>query len=116
MSMFRVKGRVAILAALAAMLTIGLSHSAVADDLVHVVKGVVKSVDKGTKTMVVKSADGVEHTVKWTDKTVTKSGKDVGDSVAEGSKVAVKYTEKGGEATATGVKDLGKDTGKVLAK
>ena len=113
---FQGKCRVAMLAALAVVLTIGWSHSAVADDLVHVVKGVVKSVDKDTKTMVVKTADGTEHTIKWTDKTATKSGKDVGDSVAKGSKVAVKYTEKGGEKTATGVKDLGKDTEKVLQK
>jgi hypothetical protein len=113
--LFRTKYRVALLAALVAVITIGLSHKATADDdLVHAVKGVVKSVDKGTKTMVVKSADGTEHTIKWTDKTATRGGKDVGDSVAEGSKVAVRYTEKGGEKTAVGVKDLGKDTAKVL--
>ncbi len=113
---FQSKCRVALLVALAAVITVGLSQSALADDVTHALKGVVKSVDKGTKTMVVKTSDGAEHTIKWTDKTATKTGKDVGDSVAEGSKVAVKYTEKGGEATATGVKDLGKDTEKVLQK
>ena len=111
---FQGKFRVLLLAALALVITVGLSHSAVADDVVHVMKGVVKSVDKGTKTMVVKSADGVEHTIKWTDKTATATGKDVGDGVAEGSKVAVKYTEEGAEKTAVGVKDLGKDTKKAL--
>lgn len=114
--LFGIKGRVALLAALAVALTVGLSQSALADEATHVIKGVVKSVDKGTKTMVVKTADGTEQTVKWTDKTATKTGKDVGDAVAEGSKVSVKYTEKAGEKTATGVKDLGEDTKKALAK
>jgi hypothetical protein len=104
--------RVAFLVALVAVLAFGLSRSAVADDLVHIVKGVVKSVDKGTKTMVVKTADGTEHAFKWTDKTATTTGKDVGDGVKEGTKVSVKYTEKAGEKTAVGVKDLGKDTAK----
>jgi hypothetical protein len=116
-SMFQTRYRVALLAALAAVITLGLSQAAMADqDVTHIVKGVVKSVDKDTKTIVVKAADGTEHTIKWTDKTATKGGKDVGDSVAEGSKVSVKYTEKAGEKTAVGVKDLGKDTEKVLQK
>ena len=109
---FQSKCRVAMLAALVLVVIIGLSHAAVAEDMVHVVKGVVKSVDKGAKTMVVKAADGTEQTIKWTDKTVTKTGKDVGEGVEEGSKVSVKYTEKAGEKTAVGVKDLGKDIGK----
>ena len=112
--LFHKNCRVALLAALVAILAFGLSQSAVADDVVHVVKGVVKSVDKGTKTMVVKSSDGVDHTIKWTDKTATTTGKDVGNGVAEGAKVSVKYTETAGEKIAVGVKDLGKDTKKVV--
>jgi Cu/Ag efflux protein CusF len=84
------------------------------DDLVHVVKGVVKSIDKDTKTMVVKAADGTEHTIKWTDQTTMEGAKDTAKGVEKGSKVAVKYTEKGGEKTAVGVKDIGKDTAKAV--
>ena len=69
--------------------------------------GIVKSVDKGTKTMVVKSADGTEHTIKWTDKTTVAGAKGASEGVAdagaatydgakEGTKVTVKYTEQGG--------------------
>jgi len=87
---------------------------ATADDLTHVLKGVVKSVDKDSKTMVVKTADGTEHTVKWTDKTTIEGGKDVGEGVAEGSKVSVKYTEKGGEKTAVDVKKASKATAKAM--
>jgi hypothetical protein len=34
------------------------------EDLVHIVSGVVKRVDKDTKAMVVKTSDGAEHTIK----------------------------------------------------
>lgn len=105
--------RVAMVIAVATILTVGISHTVSAQDVFHVAKGVVKSIDKDSKTMVVKTADGTEHTIKWTDKTTVKGGKDVGDSIKEGSKVSVKYSEKAGEKTAVGVKDLGKDTGKA---
>ena len=110
---FRARCRVAMLIAVATVLTVGMCQTVCAqDDVYHIAKGVVKSIDKDSKTMVVKTADGTEHTIKWTDKTTIKGGKDVGDSVAEGSKVSVKYTEKAGEKTAVGVKDLGKDVSK----
>ena len=73
-------------------------QAAVAEDVVHAVSGIVKSVDKTTKTMVVKTSDGTEHTIKWTDKTTMKgvdaSGKavasssvDTYDGLKEGTKV-----------------------------
>ncbi|HTY85064.1 MAG TPA: hypothetical protein VMB19_12650 [Silvibacterium sp.] len=107
--------RAAWVVAIAVVLTFGFAQRMSAqDDVVHIVKGVVKSVDKGTKTMVVKTTDGTEHTIKWTDKTAVAGGKDVGDAVSEGSKVSVKYTEKAGEKTAIGVKDAGKATAKAV--
>jgi len=102
-------------------------QSAVAEDLVHAVSGVVKSVDKTTKTVVVKAADGTEHTIKYTDKTTLDAAKDTGKGVEKGSvdayldakkgaKVTVKYTEKGGEKTAVGIKDASKATAKAVAQ
>lgn len=111
---FSLKSRVVLLAAVVAVLTLGAWQSMSADDLTHVVKGTVKSVDKDTKTMVVKTADGTEHTIKWTDKTTVDGGKEIGKGIAEGSKVSVKYTEKAGEKTAVGVKDAGKATAKAV--
>lgn len=112
---FQSRCRVAFLFAIATVLSIGMWQSAAAqDDVFHIVKGVVKSVDMDSKTIVVKAADGTEHTIKWTDKTTMKGGKDVGEGIAEGSKVSVKYTEKAGEKTAVGVKDLGKATAKAV--
>ena len=111
------KWRVALLAAVAVLLTAGAWQRASAEeDLVHMVKGTVKSVDKGTKTMVVKTADGTEQTIKWTDKTTVEGGKDVGEGVAEGSKVTVKYIEKAGEKTAVGVKAAAKATAKAVSQ
>jgi len=102
-------------------------QTAVAEDVVHAVSGIVKSFDRGTKTMVVKASDGTEHTIKWTDKTTVKgvdaSGKavaagsvDTYDGLKEGTKVSVKYTEKGGEKTAVAIKDASKATAKAVAQ
>jgi FtsP/CotA-like multicopper oxidase with cupredoxin domain len=127
MSLFRTKRFTVFLAALVVFaLAIG-SQSSFAQDVGHALSGVVKSVDKGTKTFVVKAADGTEHTIKWTDSTVVKGTKDTGKGVEKGSvdtylgakkgsQVTVDYTEKAGEKTATGVKDVGKDTGKAVSQ
>ena len=83
-------------------------------DVVHIISGVVKHVDKDSKRLIVKADDGTEHTIKWTGKTTWKGTKDSGKDVKEGSKLTVRYTEKAGEKTAVGVRDMGKDTKKVL--
>jgi hypothetical protein len=107
--------RTAFAVAIVCVLTFGTAQRISAqDDVFHIVKGVVKSIDKDSKTMVVKAADGTEHTIKWTEKTTVAGGKDVGDAFVEGSKVSVKYTEKAGEKTAVGVKDIGKATAKAV--
>jgi hypothetical protein len=127
--------RIVFAAFLALAMTIGL-QSAVAEDVAHAVSGVVKSVDKGTKTFVVKAADGTEHTFKWTESTTVKGAKDTAKGVEAGSvdtakgtekasvdtylgakkgaTVTVKYTEKGGEKTAIGIKDASKATAKAV--
>jgi hypothetical protein len=102
-------------------------QASLAEDVVHAVSGIVKSVDKTSKTMVVKTADGTEHTIKWTDKTTVKgvdaSGKavaagsvDTYDGLKDGAKVSVKYTEKGSEKTAVAIKDASKATAKAVAQ
>jgi len=102
-------------------------QGAVAQDVVHAVSGIVKSFDKGTKTVIVKTADGTEHTIKYTDQTVVKAAKDTGAGVEKGSvdtylaakvgtKVTVKYTEKGSEKTAVGIKDASKATAKAVTQ
>ena len=118
----RFKGLLSVLFVLA--ITIAW-QSASAKDVVHAVSGVVKSVDKDAKTVVVKAADGTEHTIKYTDQTTVKASKEAGKGVEKGSvdtylgakvgsTVTVKYTEKAGEKTAVGIKDAGKDTAKAV--
>ena len=110
-----------------ALVAIVAWQSAIAEDVVHAVSGVVKSIDRGAKTVVVKTADGTEQTIKWTDKTTVKgvdaTGKavaagsvDTYDGLKEGAKVSVKYTEKGGEKTAVAIKDASKATAKAVAQ
>ncbi len=58
--------RITLLAGLFVLVAGIAWQRAIAEDLVHVVSGVVKSVDKASKTVVVKTADGTEHTIKYT--------------------------------------------------
>jgi len=108
------KSRMGLLGTMAVIVVIGAWQGASGQDVVHLLKGVVKSVDKDSKTMVVKTADGTEHTIKWTDQTTMEGVKDTGKGLEEGSKVSVKYTEKGGEKTAVGVKAAGKASAKAV--
>ena len=57
------------------------------------VEGTVSALDRGTKKLVVKSADGAEHTFKLGDRAVEDAGKDVGKAVEKSTKVTVYYTE-----------------------
>ncbi len=98
-------------------------QSALANSMFKDIKGVVKSVDKGAKTMVVKTADGTEHTVKWTGDTTVEASKGIGkvsmdtyDGLLTGSKVSVKYTEKAGEKTAVAIKDSSKAKARAVTK
>jgi len=83
-------------------------------DVTHIVSGVVKHIDRGSKRVIVKAGDGAEHTIKWTDKTTWRGTKSSGTDIKAGSELTVKYTEKAGEKTAVEIKNAGKDTGKAL--
>src|SRR5271170_5128966 len=87
-----------------------------ADDVASAVVGTVKTVDKATKTAVVKVGDGTEHTFHFIGKTVahgaeaTANGsKDAFLGMKEGDEVVVHYTEKGAVKTAQEVDHVGKD-------
>ena len=93
-----------------------------ADDVVSGVAGTVKTVDKATKTVVVKTADGAEHTFHVVDRTVVhgvkatgRGTKDAFLSMKEGDEVVVHYTEKGAVDTAHEFDHVGAD-GLKMAK
>jgi hypothetical protein len=87
-----------------------------ADDVASGVVATVKTVDKGTKTVVVKTADGTEQTFHFIGRTVAhgaeataKGSKDAFEGMKEGDDVVVHYTVKGTEKTAQEVDHVGKD-------
>jgi hypothetical protein len=97
---------------------------AFAQDVVHVVDGVVKKVDSTAKTVTVATADGTEHVFKYTEKTTVHGTQAMGKTVKvgavdtyfkgkEGTEVMVRYMGKGADKTAVGFHDLGKDSVKV---
>src|SRR5208337_3018045 len=109
------------LAGLFVLVAIVAWQAAVAEDVVHAVSGIVKSVDKGTKTVVITSADGTDHAIKYTEQTTVKGVVATGNvdtylAAKQGAKVTVKYTEKGGEKTAVAIKDASKATAKAVTQ
>ena len=87
-----------------------------ADDVATAVVGTVKTVDKATKTVVVKTGEGTEHTFKFVGRTTAHGAeatahgtKDAFLTMKEGDEVVVHYTVKGTEKTAEEVDHIGKD-------
>jgi hypothetical protein len=62
-----------------------------------VTEGTVSKIDRGAKTIAVKTADGAEASYKITDHAVVDAGKETGKGVEKASKVTVYYTEEGGK-------------------
>ncbi len=104
-----------------ALVTTLLAFTAVAaDDVASAVVGTVKTIDKATKTCVVKTGEGTEHTFHFIGHTVAhgaeataKGSKDAFSTMKEGDEVVVHYTVKGTEKTAQEVDHVGKDGLKV---
>ncbi|MGA7110430.1 MAG: hypothetical protein WBY75_21960 [Terracidiphilus sp.] len=112
----QIHNRRAVVFCLFTFTTLALLTNAAAEDknVVHVVSGVAKHVDKDSRKVIVKAGDGAEHTIKWTGKTTWHGTKDGGEGIKEGSQLSVRYTEKAGEKTAVGIEDIGKDTKKAV--
>lgn len=84
-----------------------------AQDLVSIIHGTVKKVDKDTKTLVVRTADGTEHTIKVADQATVHGTEQGFDGLKEGSEVVVRYSEKGADKTADDLGKVSKDGMKV---
>lgn len=63
-------------------------------------EGTVKTIDRGAKTLVVKTADGAEDTYRLTDRAARTVGKDVATGAEKTGKVTVYYTEEAGHKVA----------------
>ncbi len=78
----------------------GVEIGKIGKDSVKVTKGTIVKVDKGTKTVVVKTADGTEKTFDFTENAGKDMGKAVGAGTEKGAKVTVYYTEESGKKIA----------------
>ena len=64
------------------------------------VDGTITHIDRGTKTVAVKTADGTEETFKLSDHAAADAGKDIGKGTEKSTKVTVYYTEDAGKKVA----------------
>jgi hypothetical protein len=72
----------------------------VGKDGLKVTEGTVSKIDRGGKTLVVKTADGAEQTYHLTEHAVKDAGKDIAKGTEKSAKVTVYYTEEGGRKVA----------------
>jgi hypothetical protein len=78
----------------------------IGDDGLKATDGTVSHVDRGAKTIAVKTADGTEQTFHMTDRAAKDTGKDIAEGADKSAKVTVYYTEKAGVKTAHFVKSI----------
>lgn len=84
------------------------------EDVVSAIHGTVTKIDKGAKTVAIKTVDGTEHDLHWSKETsvhgaksVGSAGKDSWHGVKEGSEVVAHYTKRGTEDTALEIDTVG---------
>jgi len=63
-------------------------------------EGTITELDRGTKTIAIRTADGTVQTFKMTDHAVEDAGEDIARGTEKTAKVTVYYTEEGGENVA----------------
>ncbi len=72
----------------------------VGQDGLKTMDGTVKDIDRGGRTLVVKTADGTEQTFRLTGHATEDGGADIAKGTEKGAKVTVYYTEQGGKKLA----------------
>lgn len=63
-------------------------------------EGTVKSIDRGAKTLTLRTADGAEETYRLADRAARDAGKDIGEGAEKSGKVIVYYSEEAGHKVA----------------
>jgi hypothetical protein len=69
-------------------------------DGLKVTEATVTHIDRGAKTLAVKTADGAEETYRLTDSAAKDAGKDIAKGTEKSAKVTVYYTEEAGHKVA----------------
>ena len=78
----------------------------VGKDGLKATEGTVSKIDRGGKTLVVKTADGAEETYHLTERAAKDAGKDIAKGSEKSAKVTVYYTEQAGRKVAHFFKTL----------
>jgi hypothetical protein len=65
-----------------------------------VTEGTITHLDRGAKTVIIKSEDGTEHAFRLTGHAAEDAGKDISGGAEKSAKVTVYYTEKAGHQIA----------------
>ena len=78
----------------------GVEFDKVGKDGIKSVDGTITHIDRGTKTVAVKTADGTEETFKLSGHAAEDAGKDIAKGTEKTTKVTVYYTEEAGKKTA----------------
>jgi hypothetical protein len=79
----------------------------IGDDGLKATEGTVTHIDRGAKTVAVKTADGTEQTFRLSGRAAADAGKDIGAGADKAGKVTVYYTEDAGKKTVHFIKKLG---------
>ena len=69
-------------------------------DGLKVAEATVTRIDRGARTLAVKTADGTEETYRLTDSAAKDAGKDIAEGAEKSAKVTVYYTEDTGHKIA----------------
>jgi len=72
----------------------------VGKDGLKVTEGTISKLDRGGKTIAVKTADGTEHTFELSGHAAEDAGKDIGEGTEKGTKVVVYSSERAGKDVA----------------
>jgi hypothetical protein len=76
----------------------------IGDDGLKTTEGTITHIDRGAKTVAVKTADGTEQTFRLSGHAAADTGKDIGAGADKTAKVTVYYTEDAGKKTAHFIK------------
>jgi hypothetical protein len=72
----------------------------IGDDGLKSTQATITHLDRGAKTLAVKTADGTEETYRLTNSAARDAGKDVAEGAQQSAKVTVYYTEEAGHKVA----------------
>jgi hypothetical protein len=78
----------------------------IGDDGLKATEGTVTHIDKGAKTISVKTADGTVDTFHFSERAAKDTGEGIGKGTEKTAKVTVYYTDKAGVKTAHFVKEV----------